>query len=249
MYRYFLEVAYNGTAYSGFQVQDNAPTIQAEVEKALAILLKQKVELTGSSRTDAGVHALQNFFHFDISLPKEAISLYNLNAILPQDIVALNLYKMDGEAHCRFHATARAYKYYIYQTKNPFLNNRAWFYPYHLNMELLKKAAQVLMEYSDFTTFSKRNTQVKTYICKLFISQWEQEKDCWVYHVKGNRFLRGMVRGMVGTMLNVGREKITLDEFRAIIEAKDCTKANFTTPAHGLFLQSVEYPAGLLGEK
>jgi tRNA pseudouridine38-40 synthase len=242
MPRYFLEVSYKGTAYSGFQTQQNANTVQAEVEKAFEVLQRDKVTMTGSSRTDAGVHALQNFFHFDYGGIIHPQFLYKINAILPPDIVIQGLTRVNDNAHCKFDAINRAYKYFIYQEKDPFLQDRAFFYPYKLEMELLEKAAAIVKDYHDFTSFSKRNTQVKTFSCAIIDSQWLQEGDCLVYKVKGNRFLRGMVRALTATMLKVGRGKLSLDEFRAVIDAKDCTKASFAVPAHGLFLVSVNYP-------
>jgi tRNA pseudouridine38-40 synthase len=241
MSRYFLELSYKGTAYSGFQVQDNAPTIQSEVEKALQTLFRQAFELTGSSRTDAGVHANQNFFHFDTELDLISKHIYNLNALLPQDIAVKGVYKMPATAHCRFDAVAREYKYFIYNSKDPFRNDRAWLFPYPLDRELLQEGARILTEYSDFTSFSKRNTQVKTFQCSIGISEWHQEADTLIYQVKANRFLRGMVRGLVGTMLKLGRGQITIEEFKQIIEAKDCSRADFSTPPQGLFLNGIYY--------
>ncbi len=241
--RYFLEVMYKGTNYSGFQSQENTPdTVQQEVEKAFAILQRQRVVLTGSSRTDTHVHAVQNFFHFDF---EEAINphfLYKINSILPRDIVIKNIYKVDNNAHCRFDAITRSYHYHIYQSKNPFLEPLAFYFPYALDFEKLQEAAAVIKEYSDFTSFSKRNTQVKTFICNILETEWRKEDLQLVYHVKANRFLRGMVRGLTGTMLHVGRGKIDIAEFRNIIEARDCTRADFSVPGHGLFLEQVEYP-------
>jgi tRNA pseudouridine38-40 synthase len=269
MSRYFLEVAYIGTNYSGFQTQHNANTIQAEIEKALNILFRlpsplsgegQGVRLTGSSRTDAGVHALQNFFHFDTNSPLsrqlagwrgvrgEADFTYKINAILPEDIVVKQLIPVAKDAHCRFDALSRIYKYFIYRNKSPFLKGRAFYFPYKLDIELLHQAALILKEYQDFTSFSKRNTQVKSFKCEIQESEWFWEKDCLVYHVKANRFLRGMVRALTATMLKIGRGKMSLNQFREIIEAKDCTKASFAVPANGLFLISVAYPQNLLEE-
>ena len=242
MPRYFLELAYKGTDYSGFQLQDNANTIQAEVEKAFEILHKQKVILTGSSRTDSGVHALQNYFHFDYNESINAQFIYKMNAILPADIVVKKLTPVAGDAHCRFDAVAREYRYYIYRYKNPFLKERAFFFPYRMDIDLMQQAALVIKEYLDFTSFSKRNTQVKTFNCIIQESKWGMEGDCLVYYVSANRFLRGMVRALTATMLRVGRGKISLNELRDIIEAKDCTKASFAVPPHGLFLISVNYP-------
>lgn len=262
MPRYFIEVSYKGTAYSGFQVQKNSITIQSEIEKALLVFFKQSFSLTGASRTDAGVHALQNFFHFDIgqSLLKDEIKktgnskanaiakdqvkaafLYNINAILPLDIVVQKIFEVEENRHCRFDAVSREYKYFIYQDKNPFLAGRAYYYPYKLDKVKLNEAAIMLLGKKDFTSFSKKNTQVKNFICEVQKSEWIEEKDTLVYHVKANRFLRGMVKGLVGTMLRVGTGKISLGQLDEIIQKKDCQKANFSVPSHGLFLIAVNY--------
>lgn len=240
MSRYFIEVAYKGTAYAGFQVQQNANSVQAEIEKALKIYYRQAFELTGSSRTDAGVHALQNFFHFDSDAVIEDAS-YHLNAILPRDIVIKKIAAVPDDRHARFSATARHYRYYIYQQKDPFLEDRAYYFPFPLDLEVLQQAAAILFEYNDFTSFSKRNTQAKTRICSIKSSKWSSEEGNLVYEVAANRFLRGMVRGLVGTMLQAGRGKISLAQFREIIEAKDCTRADFSAPPQGLFLARVDY--------
>lgn len=240
MPRYFIEVSYKGTGYSGFQKQRNANSVQAELEKALEIFYKQQFELTGSSRTDAGVHALQNFFHFDSDTPLTD-GAYNLNAILPADIVCKRLFMVANNAHCRFDATSREYHYYIYQQKDAFLQGRASYIPYPVDLALLQQAASEMMKYTDFTSFSKRNTQVNNFRCNIYISEWVQEADCLMYKVKANRFLRGMVKGMVGTMLLLGKGKINMDEFREIIESKDCTRADFSMHSDGLFLVKVCY--------
>jgi tRNA pseudouridine38-40 synthase len=241
MPRYFIEVSYKGTNYSGFQKQYNANSVQAELEKALEIFYRQKFELTGSSRTDAGVHALQNFFHFDSDNDLEDGS-YNLNAILPDDIVCKRIFMVPENAHCRFDAISREYHYYIYQQKDPFLQDRACYIPYPLDLALLQQAAGEITKHNDFTSFSKRNTQVNNFLCNIYVSEWVQQADYLVYKVKANRFLRGMVKGLVGTMLLMGKQKINFDEFKAIIESKDCTKADFSVPPDGLFLVNVVYP-------
>ena len=241
MPRYFLELSYKGTTYSGFQVQNNAHTVQAEVQNALQTFFRIPFELTGSSRTDAGVHANQNFFHFDTALEIKSKIVYNLNALVPEDISIKAIYPVPDTAHCRFDAVSREYQYFIYKEKNPFLNDRAWLFPYPVDMNRLQEAAQVIARYSDFTSFSKRNTQVKTFICAIESSEWVQEGSILVYKVKANRFLRGMVRGLVGTMLKVGRGQLTIEGLQAIIEAKDCAKADFSTPPQGLFLNRVFY--------
>jgi len=242
MARYFLEMMYMGAGYSGFQVQANAITIQSETEKALQVLLRKPIALTGSSRTDAGVHALQNYFHFDEDSQLPGSFLYNLNAILPPGIAALSLNEMPADAHCRFDALSREYAYFLYQSKDPFRADRAWYYPYALDFDKLRSAAALIMDYEDFTSFSKRNTQVKTFRCRILESDWEQLDGGYVYRVRANRFLRGMVRGLVGTMLQVGRGRMDEQGFREVIESQDCTRADFTTPAHGLFLVRVSYP-------
>jgi tRNA pseudouridine38-40 synthase len=246
MQRYFLEVAYKGTNYSGFQVQQNANSIQAEVENALAILFRQQFSLTGSSRTDTGVHALQNFFHFDTDADLTKKKLYNLNSILPPDIVAKNFYRVDNAAHCRFDAISREYKYFLYNKKNPFLQKTAYYFPFKIDFEILKQAARIIAENEDFTSFSKRKTQVKNFICNIQHSQWSQEKDQLVYTVIANRFLRGMVRGLVGSMLKAATGAISIQQFDQIFDKKNCADADFSAPAHGLFLVSVNYKDGML---
>lgn len=245
MLRYFIEVAYKGSRYSGFQIQQNANSIQAEIEKAFKIFFREDIVLTSSSRTDAGVHALSNYFHFDaISLPPREILdniTYNLNSILPDDIVVKCIYEVPPNAHSRFNALSRSYKYVVYQSKDPFVADRAYYYPYKFDFDNLQLAASVLMEYKDFTSFSKKNTQVKTFNCTILKSEWFLQDNLTVYNVEANRFLRGMVRGLVGTMLKVGTGKISIGEFRGIIESKDCTKADFSVPPHGLFLLKVRY--------
>ena len=241
MPRFFLEVLYRGTNFSGFQVQANAVTIQQEIEKAFKILQKDDIVLTGSSRTDAGVHARQNFFHFDYDKTVHEHFVYKMNAIVSEDIVIRNLIAVNPNAHCRFDAISREYKYFIYRHKDPFLRDRSYFYPYKIDLERMQQAAELIKQYQDFSSFSKRRTQVKTFICNIHCSEWIDEKDRLIYYVKADRFLRGMVRALVATMLLVGRKKVSLEEFKMIIENKDASKANFAVPAHGLFLMAVNY--------
>jgi tRNA pseudouridine38-40 synthase len=240
--RYFLEVSYKGSNYAGFQIQKNGKTIQGEIEKALHTICRSHVGLTGSSRTDAGVHALQNYFHFDLEEEFETASIYNLNSILPLDIVVKSVSAVPSNAHARFSASSRRYQYFITTRKDPFQTETAWYYPYSINIELLNQASDLLYQCSDYTSFSKRNTSVATNECRVIKSQWTLNEDNLVYTIEANRFLRGMVRGLVGTMLLVGRRKLTLTDFESIIQAKDCTKASFATPPHGLFLIKVQYP-------
>jgi tRNA pseudouridine38-40 synthase len=244
MARYFMEVFYKGTNYAGFQVQKNANTIQAEIEKALQIYLREPVGLTGSSRTDTGVHAFQNYFHFDfesVQMHDWNKAAYRLNAILPGDIVIRQIRLVDDKAHCRFDAKYRTYEYSIYQAKNPFLADRSYYYPYGLNIALLNEAATILKSFNDFTAFSKHNSQVKSFQCELYSSEWFQRDKEIVYRVSGNRFLRGMVRGLTGTMLKVGRERTSIPEFESIITSKDSSMVDFSVPAHGLTLIGVTY--------
>lgn len=247
--RYFIEVAYKGSSFAGFQVQENANTVQSAIDHAISLLMRTKVVTTGSSRTDAGVHALQNYLHFDMEQPLHPQFLYKVNAILPPDIVMKAVYRVADDAHSRFAALSRSYEYTLYLHKDPFMQDRGYFFPYRLDVGLLQEAAGVLMEYENFMTFSKRNTQVKTYNCNIMSSAWTVKEERIVYNVTANRFLRGMVRGMVGTMLRVGRGKLTMEGFRAAIESRNCVNADFAVPPQGLFLMKVAYPEGVLSER
>jgi tRNA pseudouridine38-40 synthase len=239
MPRYFLEVAYKGTNYSGFQKQENANTIQAEVEKAFKILHGPPVALTGSSRTDAGVHALQNYFHFDFEELHPQF-VYKMNAILPDDIVIKQVHTMTVNAHSRFDATSRKYEYKIYQSKNPFLQGQALYYPFKLDMDLMQTAAEFIKKQTSFFAFTKTNTQVKNFNCVIYNCEWVKKEDGIVYVIEGNRFLRGMVRLLTASILKVGRKKISLDEFKKFFERED--KCGFSIPAHGLYLTEVKFP-------
>ncbi len=242
MARYFLEVCYDGTLFGGFQIQGNQQTIQGEIEKAFEIIFRVPISLTGASRTDAGVHGLQNFFHFDTDLIIETKHLYNMNALLPKSIVAKAIYAVPQDAHARFDATKRAYLYKIHTQKNPFLEGRSWFYPFPVDLELMQEAAQSLLAYSNFETFSKKNTQVNTFECHITKAFWERTVDGYTFHIESNRFLRGMIRGLVGTLLQVGRGQITLERWHEIVLSKNEQLADFSTPAHGLYLSVIEYP-------
>jgi tRNA pseudouridine38-40 synthase len=249
MARYFIKVGYKGTNYAGFQIQKNANSIQAEVEKALEVFFRSKITLTSSSRTDAGVHAFSNCFHFDSeALPGPEIlgkAKYSLNSILPRDIVVKRIWQVEENAHSRFNAIYREYEYWIYQDKDPFLEDRAYYYPYSLDLMKLQQAAALIKTHTNFTSFSKRNTQVKTFDCTILESSWIKKENALVYRVRANRFLRGMVRGLVGTMLKVGTGKTTIQDLQRIIESKDCSKADFSVPPQGLFLVEVNYPLGI----
>ena len=242
MPRYFLELSYKGTAYSGFQVQANAGSVQEEVEKAFAVFFRSEVMMTGASRTDTGVHARQNYFHFDFDDVIADEMVYRLNAILPGDISIRSIFQVPEGAHCRFDAVSREYRYYIYHKKDPFLSDRAYFYPYPLKHEDLGAAASILMSNTDFASFSKRNTQVKHFRCNIFESHWVHEQDSSYYRIRANRFLRGMVRGLTGTMLMVGRGHLTTTQFSEILEGRETSRVNFNVPAKGLFLEQIIYP-------
>ena len=248
MNRYFLEVRYKGTNYAGFQKQQNAATIQSVVENALTVYFRKTVECTGSSRTDTGVHAFQNFFHFDLDEPVSPDSVYNLNALLPPDVAVIRVIPVKAHQHCRFDAIGRSYEYRIYQYKDPFLNGWAFYYPYKPDLHLLQEAAQIIMKEVDFSAFSKRNTQVKNFNCAIRESRWEVEAPCLIYRVQANRFLRGMVKGLVGTMLQVGRGNMQLETMQGLFRNDGKGRVDFSVPGHGLILRQVIYPEGYFDE-
>lgn len=244
MPRYFIELAYRGTRYSGFQVQENADTIQSEVEKAFAVLHRRPVKLTGSSRTDAGVHALQNYFHFDDEGVHPAL-VYKMNAILPPDIVIKAVHLVHPEAHSRFDAISREYEYRIVRSKNPFLKGLAFHFPYKIDIDRMNEAAELVKGQKNFFAFSKTNTQVKSFECRVEVSRWMLSDELMVYNVKGNRFLRGMVRLLTASLLKVGRGTWTVEEFSGLFSGDK--KCGYSVPADGLFLKAVEYPGGYFG--
>lgn len=239
MPRYFIEVAYKGSRYSGFQIQENANTIQAEIEKAFSILHRNSVALTGSSRTDAGVHALQNYFHFDYEYAINGQFEYKMNAILPDDIAVRNIYLMPPQAHCRFDATSREYIYQIHCRKDPFQRNTSFFYPYKLDISLLHEAASYIQQQTNFFAFSKTNTQVNNFNCTIYKSQWAITEGGLIYTIEGNRFLRGMVRLLTATLLKIGRRQLSMEALEGLFQKE--TKCGYSIPAHGLFLKQVNY--------
>lgn len=245
MSRYFLEVAYKGERFAGFQIQDNAPTIQGEINRSLETLLRHPVTTFGSSRTDSGVHALQNFLHIDLAEPVPSERIYNLNAILSPDITLKKIHAVRQEAHARFSATARSYKYVIYRTKDPFLKDFGYFFPYPVDLGKMQAAADLLPDHQDFSSFSKRNTQVKTFDCAIQKVSWNRLDGQLQFHITANRFLRGMVRGLVATMLKVGRAQLSLEEFEQLLRKKQCSAADFSAPPQGLFLEKVHYPSDI----
>jgi tRNA pseudouridine38-40 synthase len=242
MKRYFIEVAYDGADFGGFQIQANQKTIQGALENAMNILFRENISLTGASRTDAGVHALQNFLHFDTSLPITSKHIYNLNSLLPSSIVVNNIYAVPNEAHCRFDAVKRSYIYKIHAKKSPFLEGRSWFYPFPVDIIALQSAADTLLHHTDFESFSKKNTTVNTFDCNITKAKWEQVGDILTFSIDSNRFLRGMIRGLVGTMLHCGRGQQNTADFIRIIASKNEQNVDFSTPAHGLYLSEIIYP-------
>jgi tRNA pseudouridine38-40 synthase len=242
--RYFIDCSYRGTKYCGWQIQENANTVQAEIEKALSILLKFPISIMGSSRTDTGVHAVQQVAHFDIEndiLNLENLA-YRLNKILPFDISIKRIYPVNDDYHCRFEATSRKYEYRISSLKNPFLRGLYYEFNQDLNIELMNESCQKLFQHLDFESFSKIKTDVNTFNCTIMEAAWEnRENDMLVFHIKANRFLRGMVRAIVGTLLEVGAGKLSVDDFEQIILSKNRKKAGRAVPAEGLFLMEVNY--------
>ena len=244
-YRYFIKLAYNGTNYHGWQIQDNAPTIQAIFNQALKHLIGEEVNVIGCGRTDTGVHAREFYAHFNLKNPinSELNELQRkLNSYLPVDIRVCDLFAVKPDMHSRFDAISRTYKYYITRAKDPFNHEFAWFVYGDLNVNLMNKGAQLLLDYSDFTSFSKTGTQVKTNNCKISEAFWEEENEKLIFTITADRFLRNMVRAIAGTLLELGKEKITLEDFKIIIESKDRSNAGLSVPAKGLFLYSVRYP-------
>lgn len=245
--RYFLELAYEGTHYHGWQLQPNAVTVQQKLNEALATVLRQPVETTGAGRTDTGVHARQLFVHFDDEQGKiagQTIKIVNsLNALLPYDIAVKQLVPVAPEAHARFDATLRSYEYHIHFSKNPFKNNYSWLVRDQPDLELMNQSAEIIKTYTDFGCFSKSNTQVMTNNCKISRAEWViQDEDSLVFHISADRFLRNMVRAIVGTLLMVGRKEIAPEAVRQIIESKNRSKAGTSVPACGLYLTEVKYP-------
>jgi tRNA pseudouridine38-40 synthase len=245
MIRYFIKLSFDGTNYHGWQSQDNANTVQAEVEKALSILLSNKIEITGCGRTDAGVHAKEYYAHFDMgSLIGEEMHkdiIYRMNAILPDDISISNVFLVENNFHARFSAISRTYKYYISRSRDPFIKVYSWNVYGDLDIDKMNVAAAILFEFIDFTSFSKLHTDVKTNNCRIMQAEWTEEKDILVFTIKADRFLRNMVRAIVGTILDVGKGKLSPEDFRKIIESKNRCDAGFSVPAKALFLVKIEY--------
>lgn len=241
--RYFFEVAYNGTHYHGWQIQQNATTVQQLIEEAFAVILRTEVPIMGSGRTDTGVHCSQQYFHADLPESAKASNLqHKLNSFLPPDISIRSIRAVSDDAHARFSALSRSYEYKITRQKNPFLQNMSYFYPKSLDITTMNEAASLLIGKQDFESFSKVKTDVNNFVCEITEAQWIEDGDLLIFRITANRFLRGMVRAIVGTLLNVGKGKLQTEAFKKIIESKDRKKAGASAPASGLFLTAVKYP-------
>ncbi|MFV0247996.1 MAG: tRNA pseudouridine(38-40) synthase TruA [Tenacibaculum sp.] len=240
--RYFVELSYNGKNYHGWQIQPRAISVQQKINTALSTLLKEDISVVGAGRTDAGVHALQMFAHFDTDQNIVSDITYKLNSFLPNDIVIYNVFMVNNKVHARFDAISRSYEYRIWLGKNPFLQDTTWQLLYsNINVEAMNRAANMLLEYSDFKCFSKVKNQVHSFVCKISKAHWKCEQNELTFYISADRFLWNMVRAIVGTLLEIGLGKKTVSDFRKIIESKDRTKAGKSAPAKGLFLTKVSY--------
>ena len=246
--RYFIRFAYDGTAYCGWQVQPNGLSVQEVLTKALCTILRtEDIEIVAAGRTDAGVHARNMVAHFDVEdrLPAGLDLVNKLNSLLPSDISVIEIREVKPEVHARFDALSRRYEYHLVLQKDVFRHPFAMRIYNPLDFDRMNEAAKILFEYTDFTSFSKLHTDVKTNNCKIMAARWEQREEEWIFIVEADRFLRNMVRAIVGTLLEVGRGKMTIDEFRQVIDAKNRCNAGSSVPAKGLFLVGVTYPKNI----
>lgn len=249
--RYFIELAYKGTHFHGWQIQPNATSVQECLEKALSVITRQSIAVTGAGRTDTGVHASYFVAHFDSNLTDldHPDFVYKLNSFLNKDITVFSISKVHSEAHARFDAVSRTYQYHLNLQKDPFATETSWHFFKQPDLDKMNEASRILFEYTDFTSFSKLHTEVKTNNCRIYCAEWIQSDSKIVLTVKADRFLRNMVRALVGTILEVGTGKIDLQQFRTIIGMKDRGEAGLSVPAHGLFLTDIEYPEGIFIRK
>lgn len=248
MHRYFIQLSYNGTSFNGWQSQENAISVQSTINKCISDILQKKIVVTGCGRTDAGVHARDFYAHFDTD--SDIFDCNNLtfkmNGYLAEDIAIKKIFPVDSTVNARFSAISRTYTYYISIVKNPFNKEFAYYFSPILNIEKMNQAATTLLEYTDFTSFSKLHTQTKTNNCKITEAFWKQENEQLIFTITANRFLRNMVRAIVGTLMDIGKDKITIEDFRKIIISKNRSSAGFSVPAKGLFLEKIMYPSDLL---
>lgn len=242
--RYFITLSYDGTRFHGWQIQPNSTSVQEELQRGLSLLLRSAIQVTGAGRTDTGVHARMMVAHFDHEEQLDCQQLaYKLNKLLPQDIAIQRVCPVSDELHARFSATSRTYHYYIHTQKSPFHRHYSCFMPYPLDFEQMNQAAGVLLEYTDFGAFCKSHTDVKTTLCKVTKAEWHQTSPTtWYFEITANRFLRNMVRAVVGTLIDVGRGRLTLDDFRRVVEGKRRSDAGESMPGNALFLEKIEYP-------
>ena len=244
--RYFIFISYKGTSYHGWQVQPNSVTVQQILDKALSVILGEQIETTGAGRTDTGVHALIFCAHFDCladDLDTRKNFIYKLNRYLPKDISVTSIRKVSNDANARFSALSRTYTYYISREKDPFFEESSWHLYGDINVSAMNKAAEILFKHIDFTSFSRLHTDVKTNNCKIFSATWEENGSQLIFTIRADRFLRNMVRAIVGTMVEIGFGKLSSEEFEAIIIAMDRARAGKSAPAKGLFLTDIEYPS------
>jgi tRNA pseudouridine38-40 synthase len=246
--RYFIFISFKGTYYHGWQLQPRSLTIQEILDEALSLILGEKVSTTGAGRTDAGVHA--HFFcaHFDSRVNDLDIKtnfVFKLNRFLPDDIAVTSIRKVKNDANARYSAISRTYRYFITRKKDPFTTETSWFIHGPLDIDLMNMVSGTLRRYDDFTSFSRLHSDNKTNICKIYMAEWELEGDTLVFTIKADRFLRNMVRAITGTMVDIGRKKISPAEFEKIIEARDRGSAGMSAPAKGLFLANIEYPGDI----
>ena len=242
--RFFITLSYDGTRYHGWQVQPNGPSVQEKLQWALSTILRQDIQVTGAGRTDAGVHARMMVAHFDVETMSYELQdlTYKLNRLLPQDIAIQMMEPVSDEMHARFSATSRTYHYYIHTVKDPFLRAYSCELHYPLDFQLMNEAAAILMTYEDFGAFCKAHADVKTTLCHITTAQWHQTSpSSWYFEITANRFLRNMVRAVVGTLIDVGRGRLSLDDFRKVVEGKRRTEAGESMPANALFLEEVKY--------
>ena len=241
--RYFVTFSYDGSRYHGWQIQPNGDSVQAQLQRALSLLLRSETTVTGAGRTDAGVHARMMVAHFDTASDIDGRQLtYKLNKLLPRDIAVSQVKRVPDDLHARFSATSRMYRYYLHTEKDPFLSRTSCELHYPLDFGKMNEAAKVLMAYEDFGAFCKAHADVKTTLCRVTVAEWHQTSPTtWYFEIRANRFLRNMVRAVVGTLVDVGRGRITLDDFHKIIEGKKRTEAGESMPAHALFLEDITY--------
>ncbi|MBL4624277.1 MAG: tRNA pseudouridine(38-40) synthase TruA [Flavobacteriales bacterium] len=243
MLRYFVKLAYDGTPFHGWQIQPNANSVQQEIQQALGIVLGVKTDVVGCGRTDTGVHAKGFFLHFDCQDIQDTNKLITrLNGLLPHSIGILEVYRVESDSHARFDAIVRSYEYRIVQVKNPFELKRAYQFRLPLNVEAMNTAAEYLLSVNDFASFCKIGSDTKTTICKVSAAKWVRNESMLVFTISADRFLRNMVRAIVGTLMDVGLGKIGFEDFKVIIETGNRSEAGSSAPAHGLYLTQVQYP-------